>query len=197
MSELELVKWITRLQRQVDLLIKPEVPLGMSLMARTVLAASATSVSFSSIPQGFRHLQLLIQARTDAVAEVDNALLRINGDTGTNYDSERIAADGTAIAAATTRATATSLVCLTEAANSRADNFSGGFILIFGYSAARDKHVLSLSASYGDVSADTDLHLAVRGLRWRDTSVITDLALVPNTGANFVSGSHFALYGVM
>jgi len=195
---IELVKQIADLQRQVDGLIKPEVPLGMSLISETVLSASATSVTFSSIPQGFRSLQVITQARTDIAAEVDTILFRFNADTGANYDRLSLQYNSAAVAATALRASASTPLVVAEGANSRASNFAPGWVFIPGYaSTTAEKWAHALSAAFGDVSADADLIGRLISLRWRNTAALTSLVLAPTTGPNFVSGSIFQLYGIM
>lgn len=194
----DLIKQVVALQRQVDGLVKPEVPLGMSLIVETVLAASATGITFSSIPQGFRHLMIVAQVRTDAVAETDGLFLRLNGDTGGNYDWERLTANSATLTGLATRAATSIQFGLSEGASSLATNFSPTFGYIFGYTnTANSKWTISANAVFGDVSADADLFLQLRAGRWRSAAAVTSVILGPSTGPNFVSGSRFQLYGIM
>lgn len=194
---IDLVKEIALLQKQVDGLIKPEVPLGMSLISETVFAASAVSVTFSSIPQGFRYLVLLFAARTDRVAEVDTALLRFNGDSSASYGSQSLVGNSATASATAARGATSISVATTEAASSRASTNGPGIIFIFDYARAFEKRVISMSGAFGDMSADADLFLVVRNGYWQNTIAITSLALLPSLGTNFVTGSRFSLYGVM
>lgn len=193
----ELVRQLTLLTRRVDELVKPEVPLGLSLISETVLTGNAASIVFASLPQGYRNLVLMCQVRTSVAAETDVILLRFNGDTGSNYDAQAFSVnDGTLLGVAGRAATSIGLGRC-EGANSRASNFSPTQAKIFGYSLTdREKWLQALSASFGDVSADADLREEYRTGRWRSTAAITSITLLPNTGPNFVSGSEFQLYGV-
>src|SRR5438132_6746917 len=59
---------------------------GLVLIAETNLAAPALAMDFPGIPQGFRHLQLVVYGRSDQAAVQQEQLdLRMNGDTGSNY----------------------------------------------------------------------------------------------------------------
>lgn len=193
----EIYKQLTYLQKQADNLIKPEVPLGMSLAAEpVVLTGSVTSVTFSDISQSFRHLLLIIQGRTDAAAEADAILIRFNGDTGGNYDQQRITANHTTLSGVAARA-GTSFAVSADAANARASNFTASTFHIFGYTRTdAEKWAHSHTNNFGDVSADTDMAITLRSHRWRDTDPITSITLLPLTGTNLVSGCHFTLYGI-
>ncbi len=193
----ELVKRINNLQRQVDGLIKPEVPLGMSLIAESVLGASAASVTISSIPQGFRNLMLVSQARTDVAAENDGVLVRFNGDASAIYDWERLTSNSATLTGVATRAATSIQLGICEGASSRASNFSPTLGYVFGYAlSTAEKWTLSTNAAFGDVSADADLFLQIRAGRWRSTAAITSILFLPLTGPNFVSGSRFQVYGI-
>lgn len=193
----DVYKQLTALQKQMDNLVKPEVPLGLSFISETVLSGTAASVTFSSIPQIYRHLRLIIQARTSVAAETDLVLLRFNGDSGANYDVQVLAINAATLTGVAARGNTSIGLGRAEGANSRADNFSPTQGWVYGYALTnREKWANGLSASFGDVSADADLREEYRTGRWRNTAVITSLTLLPNTGPNFVSGSIFQLYGL-
>ena len=172
--------------------------LSNAFIAETVLAASAASVTFSNIPQGFRHLLIYSLGRSDAVLEADTLVIRFNNDSGSNYDVQRLTAGSTTVSAAATRATASSFIGQLEAANSRPANFAQSSILILGYSnSAIEKSAIGTGTIFGNTDADTDLFIVTRSLRWRNTNVITSIVIVPANGPNFVTGSSFQLYGIL
>jgi len=194
---IDLIKQIANLQKQVDGLIKPEVPLGLSLISESVFVASATSIAFSSLPQGFRHLMLIVQARTDVAAENDAVLVQFNGAVGASYDWQRLTGNSATVSSLATRAATSIQFGLCEGANSRASNFSPTLGYVFGYAlSTAEKWTLSACAAFGDVSADTDLFVQLRAGRFRDTTVIQQVAFLPLTGPNFISGSRFQIYGI-
>lgn len=170
---------------------------GPALIAETILTGSATTVTFSGIPQIFRHLMLTCQARTDVAAEADGVMLRFNGDTGANYDRQSLTGNAVTASALGSRAQISIQAGSVDAANSRAGNFSPVSVQILGYTRTdNEKWILSQSGVFGNVSADADLFVQVFAGRWRNTTAISSLTLLPLTGPNFVSGSRFGLYGV-
>lgn len=173
--------------------------MSLAFITETVLSASVASVTFNNIPQDFRHLMVITQARTDTAAEIDAIQFRLNNDSGSNYDRLSTVIVTTGVAAVATRgAIAAANAVITEGANSRAFNFSPGLTIIFGYSVnTQEKHILSLSSSFGDLSADTDLNLRFNGIHWRNRNVITNMLLLPGSAANFVSGSRFQIFGML
>jgi len=135
--------------------------------------------------------------RSDVAAEADGVLLRFNADSGANYDYQQLLANNATLSGLATRATASSLISSIDAASSRASNFSPGIIFVPFYKETNaEKWAIGFSGLFGNVSADADLFVVWRILRWRNTATITSLTLLPSTGPNFVSGSKVNLYGI-
>ena len=63
------------------------------------LPASGTISGHANFPANSRHVVVMWNARTTGTGTEDYALVRVNGDTGTNYDMQRTDAFGTSIAA--------------------------------------------------------------------------------------------------
>lgn len=200
----QLSSWFHRRDRSVYLapdtfyFLNNGAYLATAFISETVLSAVAASVTFSNIPQGFRHLTLQLWVRTASAAEADNIIMRFNGDVGTNYDTIQTQGNGVTMTVTSARATASPLVGGSEAANSRAFNFSPIAIQIPHYSLGGiEKKWIALSSIFGDRSADTDLFNLSRVGAWRNTNVITSIVFTANSGANFVTGSRFQLYGIL
>lgn len=170
---------------------------GMTLLAQSTLTGSVTSVTFSSIPQGFRHLVLFSWARSDRVAELDSLPIRFNADSGNNYDYQQIVGSSTSVTSATGRAQTAMFTMIIEAASSRASTFSGNITFIFNYlSSSAEKRIMSLAQVEGNLSADADLIIEFASGGWRSTASITSITIFPGIGTNLVSGSSFQLYGI-
>lgn len=64
-------------------------------IASTTLSSSASSITFSSIPGTYEHLQLRVYGKTNTTGVTSlNMGLRLNSDTGTNYAWHIIYGDG-------------------------------------------------------------------------------------------------------
>jgi hypothetical protein len=172
--------------------------LATAFISETVLSASAASVTFSNIPQGFRHLMVMCSARTDRVAENDTIFIRANGDSGANYNFQRISGSSATASASTIRGTTGFLVGNSEASQSRANTFAPMIAWIWDYAInTQDKFCIGLSGRIGNLSADADLNIGVNLGHWQNLNVLMSLVLAPGTGPNFVSGSRFQLYGIL
>jgi hypothetical protein len=189
---------ITLLQRELDLVRSFERAGDLNLISETVLSATAASVTFSSIPGTFRNLLLVLQVRTDRVAENDAWLMRFNSDSGSNYDYNTAQVNNDAITGITLRAQTFLAGGNCEAANSRASSFYPSVITIPGYENTNsEKWALIQDGAFGDVSADSDMFSSWRHGRWRNTDAVTSIAFLPNIGPNFVANSIFTLYGIL
>ena len=149
-------------------------------LASTTLSSSASSVTFGSIPSGYKDLTLVVQANNTTTDE--GTRVRVNSDSGSNYPYVYMRGNGS---------TATSgSGTLTYIAGS--DNFSAvgsiGIYQFMDYSAT-DKHKTILTRG-GIASDDTKAYAT----RWVSTSAITTIEISP-TGNQFASGSTFSLWG--
>jgi hypothetical protein len=145
------------------------------------LAASASSVTFSSIPQNFRDLVLVI----DAKASGNYAFLgRFNGDTGTNYSRVRVGGTGSTTYSTVDTANHFRLT------SSTTDVDGMRIAQIMDYSAT-DKHktVLVRDSVAGN-------NVAATANRWANTVAVTSVSATVDLGGTFLSGATFTLYGI-
>jgi hypothetical protein len=153
-----------------------------SPLANITLSGSASSITFSSIPSGYRDLIIVCDGTAGTTSGNLSINVSFNGDTtSNNYPSLRMAANGVATASSSE----------TPFIGTMGNLQSNLIIQIFDYSAS-DKHkpVLSRQNSTGNnlVSA--------YALRWTNLSAISSLTLgVQST--QFNAGTTAALYGIL
>lgn len=153
-------------------------------IASQTLATSAASVTFSSIPQDYRDLVLVVKASVDTADRYSRATF--NGDSGSNYSYVKMMGNGSS--------TFSNAATNTFMAFGYGQGFdtTGNQILqlqIMDYSAT-DKHKSCLER-WDDASGET-----VAGAhRWANTSAITTINIFLNAGT-FQSGSVFSLFGI-
>jgi len=170
---------------------------GMCFIAQETLTGSVTSVTFSSIDQGFTHLQIFASLRSDQAAESDDIEIIFNGDAGSIYDDQRLTASSTGVSAQAVRAQTAITIGTSEAASSRANSFGLLNATINNYTASIEHNIIGQSARFGDVSADTDCVLVFRAGKHRSAAAITSITIFPRLGTNYVSGCTFYLYGIL
>jgi len=162
----------------------------------TRLAVDAASVAFSSIPQVYSSLQLLINARGSAAVASVEVRAVFNSDAGANYDYSR--ASWTKAASATLHAEGqtSALLGLIPGASATA-GLSGSISTYFpAYRIPADLHRLCLSEGYLQTGITTGLLIpSLSMIHWRSTTPIDSITLSLSSG-NFVAGSIFYLYGL-
>jgi hypothetical protein len=168
----------------------------------TVLVGSGGSatISFTSIPSTYKHLQIRGIARsTRADFAIDQLYTRFNSDTGSNYSWHWLSGNGsTASTDVGTSATSMNLGWFaTNAAASVTNAFGGLVIDILDYAnTSKYKTVRTLIGNdlNGGGSPFTGTVSLISGL-WQSTSAITSISFDPSA-ADFAQYSSFALYGI-
>ena len=160
----------------------------------TASGAGTTSVTFSSIPSTYKHLQLRCIARTGTVGDVALSLnLRLNGDTATNYTRHMLYADGATVTA-TGSITETSMQIRAAARRdtSTAGTMGVAIVDLQDYaSTTRNKTMRSFS---GADDNDATGEVALCSGLWLNTSAVNSITIF--SGDNLLSSSVFSLYGI-
>jgi hypothetical protein len=164
----------------------------MEPIATTLLTTSTASVTFSGIPQGYKHLQIRAIGRTTASAA--DSLYRFNSDTGSNYALHLLVGNGT-----TAQFFASSSQTSIKASPYMADTtsvFGAGITDILDYASVNKfKTVRTLTGmdnnnavgSYGQIQFFSGL--------WMNTATITSITITPSAGS-YTQYSRFSLYGI-
>ena len=149
-------------------------------LANITLTSTASSVTFGSIPSGYRDLRLVYRGTTTASSGV---FCRANSDSGSNYSLVRMGGNGSTTFSSSTTTTYFPMLY-------SGDPVTGLAILqILDYSAT-DKHKTALSRGGGDYGI-----VEAVASRWANTAAITSL-VITNTSTTFAIGTTFELYGV-
>jgi hypothetical protein len=154
-------------------------------LANLTLGAAASSVTFGSIPSTYRDLICIVVAEGSTTLQ---GRIRLNSDTGSNYNYQRLSGNGTAASAE--RAGSVSSGFLSAIAQATTTGALQMNINIMDYSAT-DKHTTIISRA--DQAANGTDAIANR---WANTAAVTSVQILTSTG-NWASGSTFALYGVI
>ena len=168
-------------------------------IATTTLSSANSTITFSSIPATFTHLQIRGLARSSNIYYNAGMQLRINGDTGANYSRHRLEGEGTAAYSdGSASVTSTQQVATTGGA-SLANNFAGFVIDILDYANTNKYKTIRTLTGYdnngnGSGNDRGDIHL--NSGSWQNTSAITSITFTLNDASNFVTGTTCALYGI-
>lgn len=159
-----------------------------SIATTTVGSGGTATITFSSIPGTFTHLQIRYIARNSSLSS--NTIMRFNGDSGSNYSTHYLLGNGsTASAAAETSST----YIYTDILSATSTSYAPAIVDILDY-ANTNKYKTARSLAGLDMNGSGTVWL-VSG-SWRNTAAITSITLSIGASFNFAEYSQFALYGI-
>lgn len=157
----------------------------------TVGSGGASSIDFTSIPQTYTDLKIVVSARSTLAQIYGSGYLQFNGDTSSNYKYIRLGGNGAS--AGTDSATGTtSIIYEFVGASSTASIFANAEIYIPNYTGSTQKSV-SID-SVGENNAATAYATFAAGL-WTNTAAITSIKLYSDSQTT-VQYSTATLYGI-
>jgi hypothetical protein len=161
------------------------------LIESSILTTSTSSVTFSSIPSDYKHLQLRIVYRGANAGNGLTSQLRFNSDSGSNYAYHRLQGDGsTVVSSAFTSQTEIDLPAQT-ANGATASSFGGAVVDILDYASTSKNTTVRTLGGRASTSSGIDLRSGL----WINTAAVTSVFIGSYT-LNFMSGSRFSLYGI-
>jgi hypothetical protein len=163
-------------------------------IATTTLGTATASVTFSSIPATYTHLQIRFLARTNRADVNDNVTIYYNSDTSqNNYTYHDFGGDGSGIFQYGTGAPTVNQMHSGTGATAAANNFGVGITDVLDYTNANKNKVLR---NLGGVDNNGSGRVAMTSGMWLNTNAITSITLTPSVGTTFTQYSSFALYGI-
>jgi hypothetical protein len=163
-------------------------------IATTTLSTATASITFSSIPATYTHLQVRMIQRDNQGSVADGARLQLNSDTGANYAYHILRGDGSSAQAYNGASQTNILITFDLAGASAGSNVFGTAVIDILDYANTNKYKTVRSLSGRDNNGDGGVALG-SGL-WRSTSAITSLTIFPQNGTLLSQYSQYALYGI-
>jgi len=165
-----------------------EVEGDYELIATEILTTSESSVTFSNLGDysaTYKHLQVRATHLWTASGAGD-LLMRLNGDTGSNYNNHALVGNGSSvfsIAGTNTTSMRIGFIASGEFGSSVTD-------ILDAYSSTKNKTSRTLVGALGGVN---EIQLASGA--FRNTASITSLTILP-VSSSIAAGSRFSLYGI-
>lgn len=164
------------------------MPNNYVLLERIELNASASSVTFSNIPQtGYTDLKIVVSARSNRAAVYDYCKISFNG-VSTNQSMRVIRGENTTASSYSD----TLIYSDMDGNTATSSTFGNTEFYIPNYTSSNFKSVSS------DGVAETNAAAALMELAaglWSSTAAITSITLTPYY-STFMAGSTFSLYGI-
>lgn len=160
----------------------------------SVGAAGASTISFTSIPSTYKHLEIRYIVRAD-VADFDSALLmRFNSVTASDYSWHLLRGSGSSFYADGAANNNNPLVASQVGNDSLANVYGAGTISVLDY-ANTNKYKTGRAFGGFDVNGSGG-YLQLASQSWRSNTAISSIQLTFSTGSGFRQYSQFALYGI-
>jgi hypothetical protein len=165
-----------------------------SIATVTVGSGGSASITFSSIPSTYQHLQVRGIARSTATGDLTGQYyaFRFNSDTGNNYSFHVLKGDGSSVTASAIAPWDTMAVERTSTAF-QASNVFGAIVLdVLDYANTNKNKTTRTLAGFdnngsGQIALNSDL--------WMSTAAVNSITFTLGAG-NFAQYSSFALYGI-
>lgn len=160
----------------------------------TVGSGGSSQILFSNIPDTYKHLRIIGNARTTQSGTSGSAILmQFNGDTGSNYWTHRLYATGTTKATdGSSAANAFPQVGNGASAGLDANLWQPNLIDIVDYRSNKNKTVRSLSG--GDWVSNAG-YFMYNDAYWTGTAAITQIKIFHQTD-NLAQNTIMSLYGM-
>jgi len=167
-----------------------------SIATATVANGTTQTITFSSIPATYTHLQLRYIIRTDRSDDYLDAIgMRFNSDTGSNYYRHRFETENAGGAVGgTSTGTDAQYHFIGSSALCTSGVFASGVVDILDYAnTSKNKTTKSLC---GYMESTARNLIGFEGSMWNNTAAVNTIALKVNYGTYYAIGSTIALYGI-
>lgn len=169
-------------------------PADFELISTQVLSGFATSVTFSSIPSSYKHLQLRMTLRDNAGSVTDGqSLLQFNGDTTAgNYAYHWLQGNGSSASSGSSITQPNIQLGHYSGGNNSAGMFSPTIVDILDYTSTNKNKTVRSFAGNATASTFVGLYSGI----WLNTGAITSIRLTNVLAGSYVTNSRFSLYGI-
>jgi hypothetical protein len=164
-------------------------------IATVTVVTSTPTITFTSIPSTYKHLQIRMFARSDRAASTnDSAILRYNSDTNSNnYTYHELAGTGAATSAYGSGAPESTQMQFMTATSATTGVFGIAITDILDYS---NTNKYKTQRNLGGFDNNGSGLIRLNSSLWMNTAAISSITITSSNSANFIQDTQFALYGV-
>lgn len=164
----------------------------VSIATVTVGSGGSSSISFTSIPSTYTHLQVRGIARTDRATNFDYFKITANSETS-GYSNHDLYGGGTSAGAYGAGSQLRFEPSLIPGANQTASAFNGFVMDILDYTNTNKYKTFRF---FGGTDTNGAGRVGLHSSYFAYTSAISSITINPGEGSAFSQYSHFALYGI-
>jgi len=164
-----------------------------SIQTYTVGAGGTGTITFSSIPTGYKHLQIRSMFRSGLAIAEDTVIMRFNGDSGNNYSYHFLFGNGSTANATSSSGTSFIYPWATPGSTFLSNSFGVQVTDLLDYSSTTKNKTTKTLSAYDDNASGGRIALASGA--WYNTSAVTSISIT-TVGNSITQYSSFALYGI-
>ena len=166
-----------------------------SIATTTVGAGGSSTISFTSIPSTYTHLQLRCLTKNNTAGSGDTGYqIAFNSDTTyTNYRTHYLTGDGSTASSGGAQVAGLYAVIGVAPRAGSTSIFGAGITDILDY-ANTNKNTTTRSLDGDDFNGSGTIYL--RSALWNNTAAVNRIDITLYGGASFTQYSSFALYGI-
>jgi hypothetical protein len=174
------------------------VDTGVMFPIKTVAVGGTalSSITFSSIPATYTHLQLRFSVQTNRSGVTgDNMFIRFNGDSTSGlYSRHQLFGFGNAIPTSAAATSQNEIFIGSICSSNVRDLFAMSVLDILDYDNTTKAKTTRAFTGYTDNGTGA---MALMGGAWYNTNAITSISIFPQSGTAFTAGSVVTLYGIL
>lgn len=165
-----------------------EPPAAFELISTQLLSSTIASVSFTSLPSNYKHLQLRIVGRQNSSYSYPTGQIIFNSDSGANYAWHRLQGAGGSLGSVGVASQNNMNFGMFDDAASTANAYAATIVdILDAFSTNKYKTIKTLG---GNAEPRVDMRSGL----WLSSSAISSITITGD--GSWVSGSRFSLYGV-
>jgi hypothetical protein len=179
--------------------VAPSTTAYESIATTTVGSGGTATITFSSIPATYTHLQIrgiIRGTRSNSSAFAQNIAIQYNNDSTSNYNGHELRGDGSSASSfANGQSAVSNVIDIGPGSTSTANSFGAFICDILDYTSTNKTKVMR-SLAGADLNGSGGIVLN-SGLWLTSNAAITSITLLTQPGGNnFAQYSQFALYGI-
>ena len=168
-------------------------------IATVTAAGGESSISFTSIPSTYKHLQIRYIARNSSALSAfsTSPLITFNSDTASNYAEHYLQGNGSAASAVGSGTGNPGIqLAATSLRNTSSSGIFGACIVdVIDYASTTKNTTVRYFGGVDTNTADTAWRVTLGSGVWLSTAAVTSLQLYPGT-STWLAGATFSLYGI-
>jgi hypothetical protein len=163
-----------------------------SIATTTVGSGGVSSVTFSSIPSTYAHLQIRATVRGGFAGSLEQTKMRFNSNV-ISYSSHWLEGNGSAASAGNSWVDNEVFLRYSPGNGSTASVFGVYIMDILDYANTSKNKVTRTLMGF---DANGSGYISLCSGHWNNTAAISSISLVPKDGSSWAQYSSFALYGI-